>query len=193
MTSDTTHPMSRLLSQRPQGPMRSPARVLGWFSIGLGLAELAMPRLMARAAGAPLNAGLVRACGVREIAVGVGLLMSRDPAPWLWGRVAGDALDAAALGTGLVGRRPVRALASMAVVGGIMAIDTRCASAAGAGPRLAVRDYSDRSGFPRPAAEMRGAARKPLVAAEPPHIFDEHQSTSRRSEGADHETSETLS
>ena len=38
MSNSITHPMSRVLSTRPKGPMRSPARVLGWFSIGLGLA-----------------------------------------------------------------------------------------------------------------------------------------------------------
>ena len=40
----TLHPLSRVLPTRPFGPMRSPARALGWFSIGLGLAELTMPQ-----------------------------------------------------------------------------------------------------------------------------------------------------
>ena len=43
------------------------ARALGWFSIALGLAELAMPRRMAHVAGAPNLPLLTRACGVREI------------------------------------------------------------------------------------------------------------------------------
>ena len=69
----------------------------GWFSIGLGLAECLMPRTMARAVGLEGKENLLRAFGMREIATGVGLLMSRDPEPWVWGRVAGDALDLGAL------------------------------------------------------------------------------------------------
>ena len=38
------HPLSRALPSRPQGRCGSPARALGWFSIAVGLAELAMPR-----------------------------------------------------------------------------------------------------------------------------------------------------
>ncbi|MFL5343680.1 MAG: hypothetical protein ACJ8AT_02755 [Hyalangium sp.] len=47
---------------------------------------------------------LVRAHGVREILNGVGLLTQRDPHPWLWGRLAGDAVDLCVLGVTL--RRP---------------------------------------------------------------------------------------
>lgn len=153
-----THPLSKLLAHRPQGPMRSPARVLGWFSVGVGVAQLLMPRAMAHAVGSRSGAGLVRACGVREIGVGIGLLTAQDPAPWLWGRVAGDVLDIASAGTGLTGSRRSRATLALATLAGIMVVDAKCAAAAGRGPRVAVRDYSDRSGFPRPAAEMRGVA-----------------------------------
>jgi hypothetical protein len=47
---------------------------------------------------------LVRAHGVREVLKGVGLLTRGDPRPWLWGRLAGDALDLAVLSVTL--RRP---------------------------------------------------------------------------------------
>src|SRR5678816_797739 len=90
-TVTTLHPMSRALPNRPLGPMRSPARALGWFSIGLGLAELAMPRRLARIAGAPNLPTMTRIFGLREIGTGIGILTSKDPSPWLWGRVAGDA------------------------------------------------------------------------------------------------------
>ena len=59
---------------------------------------------MARVAGAPNLPMLTRACGLREIGTGIGILTSKDPSPWLWARVAGDALDIAAVGGGLVTR-----------------------------------------------------------------------------------------
>src|SRR5204862_1068288 len=82
---------------------RTAARGLGWFSIGLGLAELLAPRLLSRAFGMPGASGAVRACGIREIATGIGILASRNPTPWVWARVAGDALDAATIGAALGG------------------------------------------------------------------------------------------
>src|SRR3954471_18313965 len=67
------------------------ARFLGWFSIGLGMAELLAPREMARLGGVRQE-GLLQAYGLREIATGIGILSSPQPAGWLWARVAGDAL-----------------------------------------------------------------------------------------------------
>ena len=78
--------------------VRRAARGLGWFSLGLGLAEVLMPGAVARATGMHGRETLVRACGLREIATGLGLLLARDPTPWLWARVAGDAVDLATLG-----------------------------------------------------------------------------------------------
>src|SRR4051794_30638940 len=68
---------------------------LGYFSIALGIAELAMPRAMRRAAGIDASDALVRGYGIREVATGVAILMTHDATPWIWGRVAGDALDIA--------------------------------------------------------------------------------------------------
>lgn len=168
---DYRHPLSRALPSRPHGPMRVPARVLAWFGIGLGLAELAMPRRMARIAGAPGVPGLIRAHGLREIGTGIGILASKDPAPWLWGRVLGDVLDAATVGAGLVTRRrPVRTLTSVALLLGVAWLDFKVAESASLDKkrgRRAVRDYSDRSGFPRPAAAMRGIALKPSTKLVP--------------------------
>ena len=167
-TEGTRHPLSKLVNYGPEGPMRSPTRVLGWFSIALGLAELLAPRAISRAAGMPDRPGLVRVFGLREIGTGVGLLVSRAPTPWLWGRVAGDALDMLAVATGpaSAGRRPIRTLTAMTMLGGIAALDAAVAKRASPdAPRVAVRDYGDRSGFPRPIAEMRGlAARRPTQA-----------------------------
>lgn len=73
-------------------------QVLGWFSVGLGVAQLLAPRPLARAIGAPRHSGMLRAVGARELANGIGLLSQRRSAPWLWARVAGDAMDLALLG-----------------------------------------------------------------------------------------------
>jgi uncharacterized membrane protein len=73
---------------------------LGCFSIGLGLAELLAPRAVAWACGVESkNAGLIRLFGLREIGAGIGIFaQGKMPAESLWMRVAGDALDLAALG-----------------------------------------------------------------------------------------------
>ena len=74
---------------------------LGWFSIGLGLAELAAPGAITRWLGVDDHAKLVRSYGLREIAAGVGILTNSKIAPHLWGRVAGDAVDLATQGAAL--------------------------------------------------------------------------------------------
>lgn len=143
----------------------SGAQMLGWFSIGLGVAELLMARSIARSLGMKRREGLVRAYGMREIANGIGLLTSRDRAPWMWGRVAGDALDLATLGNNVDrGNRKTRNVAlALGAVAGITALDVACArelSTQKRQPERYLRDYSDRSGFPRPPEAMRGLAAK---------------------------------
>lgn len=75
------------------------ARGLGWFSLGLGLAELLAPRGVGRVAGVKGGEGLIRLMGLREIAHGLAIFaQGRRPAGAMWARVAGDALDLACLG-----------------------------------------------------------------------------------------------
>jgi hypothetical protein len=69
---------------------------LGWFSIGLGLLELFGTHQLEEWLGVD-NAKLIRAYGVREIAAGAGILMGSRIAPFIWNRVAGDAVDIASL------------------------------------------------------------------------------------------------
>lgn len=94
---------------------------LGWFSIGLGLAELVWPRRIAWKLGVS-SPGLVRAFGAREIAAGVGLLTQRRKGPWVGARIGGDALDlgvllaSAARGSPRVRRNVALALAAVAPV-----------------------------------------------------------------------------
>ncbi len=139
------------------------AKGLGWFSIGLGLAELVAPRDLCRTLGLDGRETLVQACGARELATGVAILMSHDPTPWIWGRVGGDAVDLATLATGFRGDNPKQAnlTVATAAVLGVTLLDTVCARGLTADKRLAdpgTFNYGDRSGFPRPAAAMRGAA-----------------------------------
>ena len=127
---------------------------LGWFSIALGLAELLMTRSVARASGMQGHEPLLRLYGAREIAQGIGILLARDRTPWMMARVAGD------LATLGAARNP-RAAAAMLVVGGATALDLAAARAVKRNRRRQQPhfDYSGRSGFPKPAADMRGVAR----------------------------------
>lgn len=141
------------------------ARGLGVFSIALGVMELMAARPLARALGMERHETLLRLYGAREIAKGIGILASDDPTPWIWGRVAGDALDLATLATGLEGENPKRdnVLLALASVAGATALDLYCAqklSQESPTPLPAMRDYSDRSGFRRPPQAMRGVARR---------------------------------
>jgi hypothetical protein len=140
------------------------AQGLGWFSIGLGLAELLAPRRLAASLGMSEHSGLIQAYGAREIATGIGILTQPDPTPWIWGRVGGDALDLATL-TAAVPDNPRKGsvLLAMMAVAGVTALDVICAQELSAGRqedrRRPMVDYSSRSGLPRPAEAMRGAAR----------------------------------
>lgn len=73
--------------------------LLGWFSIGLGLAELFAPQFIARIIGIDeeRHERLLRGYGVRELAAGVGILTRPKPTYWMWNRVIGDAIDLASL------------------------------------------------------------------------------------------------
>ncbi|MDX9997897.1 MAG: hypothetical protein WCY15_04450 [Phenylobacterium sp.] len=99
---------------------------LGWFSIALGVAEIAAAGPIARALGLPPAAAwLIRGFGAREIATGVGVLSAPANPQWLMARVGGDALDLAALA---FAARPGNlkrnnALAATAAVAGVTAID----------------------------------------------------------------------
>ncbi|MBX5461492.1 MAG: SRPBCC family protein [Steroidobacteraceae bacterium] len=100
-------------------------RSLGFASLGLGMAALLAPRASARLIGRDNHATLMGLVGVRELGAGVGILASRNPAPWLWFRVAGDVMDLALLGTGLRGANlhRGRTVIATAAVAGITALD----------------------------------------------------------------------
>ncbi len=98
---------------------------LGWFSIGLGLAELISPRRVAKTIGLSNHQHVLRTMGAREIASGLGILSGRRPGAWLWSRVAGDALDLGLLSSALRSHRNDRrrVIGAMAAVAGVAALD----------------------------------------------------------------------
>jgi hypothetical protein len=104
------------------------ARGLGWLSIGLGLIDTFGRRSVARKTGLP-NERLIGLYGLREIISGIGLVVARDPMPWVWARVGGDALDLGTLATGVSERNLERngALVGLLMVVGIAAIDVALA------------------------------------------------------------------
>jgi len=88
------------------------ARFLGWFSMGLGATQLALPGAMCKLVGgkaSPFGRALMRTMGVRELTQGVGILTRPRPTRWVQSRVAGDALDLTLLGlTALRGDHKLR-------------------------------------------------------------------------------------
>jgi uncharacterized membrane protein len=98
---------------------------LGWFSIGLGLAELLAPRSVAQLIGMPnANTAVLRSFGVREIGAGLAILNEPDRPAWLWSRVAGDAVDLSYLASGLNDENDsTKVAAAMAAVLGVTALD----------------------------------------------------------------------
>lgn len=104
------------------------ARGLGWFSLGLGLAELVSPENIASITGTRGSKPLIRAYGVREIAAGVGILAAKRPGRWVWTRVAGDAVDLATLGKTVRRKKLAKAIFAIASVAGVTALDVVCAA-----------------------------------------------------------------
>lgn len=105
------------------------AHALGWFSIGLGAAEVMAGRQLGRALGMDDQGDLLRIFGVREIATGVGILAQQRPITGVWARVAGDAMDLTALGAACTPDNPQRSnvVAALGAVAGITAVDLWCA------------------------------------------------------------------
>ncbi len=152
---------------RGRSPIYGPtalARGLGWFSIGLGLVETLAPAAVCRATGLRGRTKLVRAYGLRELASGVAILASHDPTPWIWGRIGGDAMDFATLVADLDSDNPRRGkvIAALAVASGVALLDALCVQELHESKRLSpegqFEHYRTRTGFPKAASAMTGAA-----------------------------------
>ena len=134
--------------QRGDGKVERTRRIvrrLGWLSLGAGLPALSAPGAGARLMGLredDTTRALVFAVGLRETACGVSMLAWPRFAGWVWMRVAGDAMDLAALGWALASgasTRRNRTVATTAATAGIAALDLW--SALGASRRAASRRH----------------------------------------------------
>jgi hypothetical protein len=108
-------------------------RALGWFSLGLAAVEMFAPRTLSRSLGLYRGREVLPGLGAREAVSGLGILAARNPAPWLWSRVAGDVMDLALIAR--AGRRPendgITLGLAFAAVAGIALVDLIAARRAG--------------------------------------------------------------
>lgn len=132
-TRNTEHPRGRHQEGRRRSGENGErlAQGLGWFSLGLGLAQIAAPGEISRLIGVPdddENRQMMRAVGMREVASGLGILSQSHPEGWVWARVGGDVMDLSLLGGAWASDRTDKervAAATVAVVG-VMALDLLC-------------------------------------------------------------------
>jgi uncharacterized membrane protein len=106
----------------------SMARLLGWFSIGLGAAEVFAPGAVARLLGVRKRPRYSVFSASERITSGIGILTQRRPASWLWSRVGGDMMDLSLLALALASHRRTRGriAAAAAAVVGVTALDLLC-------------------------------------------------------------------
>src|SRR5215213_9580838 len=65
----------------PSASAKRLAKGLGWFSVGLGLAELLAPQAIANISGVSnTRTGLIRLYGLRELASGIAIFTQEKPA-----------------------------------------------------------------------------------------------------------------
>ncbi len=173
------------MSQNPKLPHSTPpqrsrrgtdgyerlAKGLGWFSIGLGAAELFAAGPLARFIGirdTGRHRATLRAFGVREMGAGVGILSRQRPQGWLWARFAGDILDIGSyLSAASEGVTSAGGVAlTLTSLAGVTALDMYCASQMSRLPGSATADQQSRRAahsaiitIDRPAEELSGRLR----------------------------------
>jgi uncharacterized membrane protein len=126
------------------------SRALGWFSIGLGLAEILFPRKLGKTIGVnQAYPGLMRFLGVREISAGLGILSEPKAASWMWSRVGGDAMDIALLTAAFAtdDAKRSRLAAATAMVVGVTAVDILCSQQLAYSKTPAGKNGSDELNF----------------------------------------------
>jgi uncharacterized membrane protein len=133
VTATRQPPTAALPQGSANGSLSQEARLafgLGWFGIALGLAELLAPRRLARTIGVPReHRRVIQAMGVREIASGLGILVSPSTPSGVWSRVAGNIIDLACLAAAFRSTRSNRGrlISTAAAVAGATAMDLLCA------------------------------------------------------------------
>jgi len=128
----TTAPYQRMADEDRGTGGEQLATFLGWFSVGLGLAEFLAPRAISRVIGVEpdeRNRNVLRAMGAREIGHGLAILSNQQPVKSVWSRVAGDALDLTLLGRALANPNNGRGRTAFATVNvlAVTALDILCA------------------------------------------------------------------
>lgn len=109
------------------------AEGLGWFSLGLGAAQLLMPGALNRLAGIRDEAGArfaQRAVGVREVGAFAAIMADRPrPVVPLWSRVGGDLIDLALLGRAWARKRESAPRLALTIgnIAGVTGLDTYAA------------------------------------------------------------------
>lgn len=107
---------------------RGLTRALGLTSLGLGVAQLAAPRRVARLAGVDdAPPPVLRAAGARELVHAAGLLAGKRHRAWAATRVVGDVADLALLGGALRRNGTRRLRVATAAVGAVTALDVYAA------------------------------------------------------------------
>lgn len=128
-SQDRTSAQSHRSAQgtRQNNPNPDLTHLLGWFSVGLGLAEIFAPRKVAEFIGVD-KPGPLPLFGLRELAAGIGILSQKKPTGWMWSRFGGDLMDLTYLGDALLSARTDKAkvAAATAAVAGITLLDFYC-------------------------------------------------------------------
>ena len=114
-------------------PERRVSKFLGAFSLGLGVAQIAVPERVNELIGVkdtPKTRTIQRLVGAQELSAGQGIFAFSPPTPILWSRVAGDILHAGLLLKALENRRNDRTKLrnTIAAVAGIGVIDALVAA-----------------------------------------------------------------
>lgn len=120
--------LDRFIKEPLESGPHMAARSLGWFSIALGVTQIAAGGAIARCMGVERHAHVIRGCGVREIANGGALLVqrrSRCRSRWLRVRAAGDMADLGLLGCAMAHKSAKRGRIAgvMALVGAVLVVD----------------------------------------------------------------------
>ncbi|HXT17240.1 MAG TPA: SRPBCC family protein [Gemmatimonadaceae bacterium] len=144
----TIQPYQRLADADKGTGGESLANFLGLFSIGLGLAQVAMPGAMSNVVGVKdddQHRMLMRLLGLREISHGVAVLSNQQPEKPMWSRVAGDVLDLALLGGALANsdNDRGRTLFATANVLAVTALDVMAAKTLSKQPDTPVHQAAD--------------------------------------------------